>query len=146
MVAAVAEGGGAKRPEAGGVLWSAQSQGRQLSMVEAEAGRWSDRGVGGVSRVRTGPIYGCQPEVKNCHHAVRGDEDVLRFEVSMDDASRRGGGESVRQHDCNVKGPWSCDRASKDSLPQRLTFKQLGDNIRSVVLVTEIVNGEDVGV
>ena len=50
-----------------------------------------------LGQVLRGDVELRQPEVENLHGTIRGADDVLGFEVAMDDAAIVRGGESVRQ-------------------------------------------------
>jgi hypothetical protein len=65
---------------------------------------------------------GCQAEVENLDEAVRRDEQVLGFQVAVNDAPGVRGGESAR-HLLRVVGGLACRKRSRDELSaKRLSF------------------------
>src|SRR5215468_7895387 len=88
----------------------------------------------------------CQPEIQNLDPVIIGDEEIVRFEVAMNDSLFVGGGESVSDLycvlDCFTLGDW----AIVESITQRLTFKQLGDDIGGAIVGANVINDENVWV
>ena len=92
--------------------------------------------------------FGClfqlgQAEVENLEPTVPGEKQVLRFEISMDDAARVRGGQSPadlhRQLDCLASG--KC--AALQPLPQRLSLEQFEDDVSCPILGSDVMDGED---
>ena len=76
--------------------------------------------------------------------AVLRNEQVLGFQVPMDDALLVGGGEALDHLQRVVDGLPLRDRTRVELAPQRLALQQLRHRIGRPVLGSEVVNGQDV--
>ena len=85
-----------------------------------------------------------QPEVEDLEMAVSRNEEVLGLQVPVDDALLMGGGESLRDLQCVVHGLLLRNLAGVELSAQRLPFQKLHDGVGDPVLVSEVVDREDV--
>ena len=85
-------------------------------------------------------------EVEDLDSPVRGHEQVLGLQIAVDDALVVRGGEAIR--DLRPQSGASLrigSGAAIQARAQRLAFEQLHDGERDAVLLSELVDGEDVG-
>ena len=75
-----------------------------------------------------------QAEVQNLHAAVVGDEDVLGFQIAMDDALVVRGRETVGDLERVLDGLARAEAAPSDPLAQRLAFEQFLDDVGRVLV------------
>ena len=87
-----------------------------------------------------------QPEVQDLDPAVGGDEEVLGLEVAVDDAPFVGGGEAAGNLKRMIEDPGERQRSALEHRPQGLAFEQLGDQVRRLAVMPELMDGQDVGV
>ena len=71
-----------------------------------------------------------QSEVQNLHPPVLGDEQVLRFQIAMDNAFLMRRGQPARNLHSVINRLAHRQTAPLDLLPQRFAFQQLRDQIR----------------
>jgi hypothetical protein len=74
------------------------------------------------------------------------DEYVLRFQVPVDDALLVGGGQAAGDLRANLHGLAQWQRGTARALPQRLAFQQLRHDVGCPVVMTGVVDREDVRV
>src|SRR5262249_59798606 len=86
-----------------------------------------------------------EPEIQDLHAAVRGEEDVLGFEVAVDDPLVMSRGEAVRDAERVLDELALRQPAASQALPQRLSFEQLRNDEGCAVLGADVVDDEDVG-
>src|SRR4029450_1343565 len=65
----------------------------------------------------------CQTKVENLHATVIRDEDVVGFEIAMDDSLLVCCGETVGYLQCVIDCPPLAQRTTTDSFAQRLSFE-----------------------
>src|SRR5687767_2722989 len=83
-----------------------------------------------------------QTEVENLDAAVAADEDVLWFQIAMDDALFVGSSECVGDLPRVIDGlPLRQRRAQR--APQRFTLEQLRHDVRHIVMRTDVVHRQD---
>jgi hypothetical protein len=87
-----------------------------------------------------------QAEVEDLDPFVGGDEQVLRFQIAMDNPLAVRRGEASRNGDGITDGLAHRDRAGDQALTQRLPFEQLRDDERGVPLDADVVHRQDVRV
>ena len=87
-----------------------------------------------------------QAEVENLGVAIAGEEYVLGLEIAMHDAlgMRRREALCDLQRGIHRLTHWHSPRSQ--AIAQRLSFKQLGDRVRSAFVLSEVVDREDVRV
>ena len=85
-----------------------------------------------------------QAEVEDLEVAVSRDEEVLRLQVSVDDALLVCGGEALCDLQRVVNGLLLADRTRVELSAQRLAFQKLHDRVSDAVLVSEVMDREDV--
>ena len=120
------------------VAWSADND-----VGVGECRRWAlgaDRAAGIAFR-QLG-----QSEVEDLGVAGAGDEDVLGFEVAVDDVVGMGRSEPVGDLGCVLDRLALRHAAAVDSLAKALALEQLGNEERHTSFVADVENGEDVGV
>jgi hypothetical protein len=87
----------------------------------------------------------CETEVQDFDAIVAGDEDVVGLEIAVNDAFFVGGGEAFGDLE-SVLDQFAARKSSGDqNFAKRLAFEKLRDKKADAVLLTDIVNGEDVG-
>jgi hypothetical protein len=138
---------GAKGEDVGAMIG-----GLAAGLFRREVGDGADDGAGrglgdGIGlAIETGSVFvePRQAEVENLHHAVAGDEDVLRLEIAMGDAALMGGGQPLRDLMSPVERAADFELALLQPLAQRGPFEQLHDRVERSAVGPEVVNGEDV--
>ena len=85
-----------------------------------------------------------QAEVEDLEVAVSRNEEVLGLQIPVDDALLMGSGESLRDLQRIVHGLLLRNRARVELSAQRLAFQKLHDGVGDSVLVSEVVDREDV--
>ena len=95
------------------------------------------------ARLRTRQLR--EPEVEDLDAAVFGDEEVLGFQVAMDDPLLVRRREPARDLGRVVEHLAYRDPASGQPLAQRLAFEELRDDVRRAVVFAEVVDREDAG-
>jgi hypothetical protein len=86
-----------------------------------------------------------QAEVEDLDAAVASQEEVLGFEVSVDDAAVVGGGEAARHLASVVDGLARGQRRAVDPVAQCLPVEQLRDHVGRALVRPYVVDGDDVG-
>ena len=107
------------------------------------------RGDGGVlagHRPLVGPHQLGEAEVEDLDAAVPGQEEILGLQIPVDDALLVRRRETMRHLARDVDGLADRQRACLQAVAQRLALEQLRDDVRSPVLVADVVDGEDVRV
>ena len=87
-----------------------------------------------------------QPEVENLDAAIPGNEDVLRLEITMEDALSVRRLEPARDLKGMLDRLANSDRAAIQPVAKRLPFEQLGYDERRFGMGADVVHGEDVRV
>ena len=87
-----------------------------------------------------------QPEIENLRVSARGDEEICRLDVAVDDAGRVRCFERVGDLDRQRQQPIDLERAPCDLMLQRRPVEKLHDEKRAAVLLADIVDRADVGV
>ena len=87
-----------------------------------------------------------QPEIENLRVSARGDEEICRLDVAVDDAGRVRCFERVGDLDRQRQQPIDLERAPGDPMLQRRPVEKLHDEKRAAVLLADIVDRADVGV
>jgi hypothetical protein len=87
-----------------------------------------------------------ETEIENFDPAVFGDEQVLRLEVTMDDALFMSRRQSMRNLNAVIDRLAQGYRTVLQQLPQSVALQQLGNQIGCSVKGAELVDGKDVGV
>src|SRR5581483_6602745 len=92
-----------------------------------------------------------QAEVENLQAAIARDEDVLRFQIAMHDPFLVRGGESVRDlsrvFDRLANGNARAalvGEAVADLVAERLSFEQLHNYVRGVVVRADVIDRDEV--
>ena len=86
-----------------------------------------------------------QTEVQNLDPAVFRDEEILRLEVTMNDAFVVGSCEPMRDLNSVIDGFADRNRATLQDIPQRFANEQFRDQIRRAFEDAELVDSKDVG-
>ena len=86
-----------------------------------------------------------EAEVEDLDLAVVRDEHVLGLQVAVDDALLVGRRQPVRDLGADLDGLAQGQRAAGNALAQRLAFEQLRDDVGGALVVTRVVDREDVG-
>lgn len=108
-------------------------------------------GVGLGRRVRTG-LGLCtnrqrdprQAEVEDLHPVIAGQKEVLRLQVSVDDALGVRGGEPIRDRRADLDGLAPGDRSLLQPIAKRFAFQQFHDRIGNGLVRAVVVDSEDV--
>ena len=87
-----------------------------------------------------------EPEVEDLDVLVPGDEDVLGLEVAVDDALRVGGRQTFGDLDAVLHRPPDGHVALPKPLAQGAALEQLGHDEGDAVVLSDVVDGHDVGV
>jgi len=85
-----------------------------------------------------------EAEVEDLHASVCGDEDVLRLDVAMNDAPVMGSGETVGDVGSDLQYFPHRQRAVIESHAQGLALEQLRDGVSDAIVLSEIVQSQDV--
>src|SRR3954468_9635841 len=89
---------------------------------------------------------GGEPEIEDLRPPVLREEDVLRFQVSMDDPAlvrcTETTGDLERDLDRGIDG----QRRGTEARPQGAAFQAFGDEIWRAAVIADVVDGEHVGV
>jgi hypothetical protein len=85
-----------------------------------------------------------EAEVKNLDALFPRDEQVLGLDVTMHDAARMSGAESVGGREGELRSLPPFKRPARDSRAQRLALEQLRDCVRTTVHAPDVVNRHDV--
>ena len=86
-----------------------------------------------------------EAEVEYFRAAVRGEEDVLGFQIAVDDAFCVRRGERVGDDGSDVDRVAPGHRAAAQPPAQRFAFEQLHHGVGDALLVADVENREDVG-
>src|SRR5437868_4679151 len=86
----------------------------------------------------------CNPEVEHFHIAVAPEHDVPRVDVPMDDPSFMSGGQRTRDLDRNIERFTHLHSPARQPLSQGLAFDQFTGYVISSVILTDLVNGQDI--
>jgi hypothetical protein len=84
-------------------------------------------------------------EVQQLHLAVRGEEDVVRLHVPVDDPTGVGGGEATGHLGCPFQRGAEGRPATGEAVAQRLSLEQLGDEVGRTLVLAEVVDRDEVG-
>ena len=96
-----------------------------------------------IDRVFT--CEGCQAEVSKLRVAARRDENVLRFDVAMEDAGRVRGCESVSDACQEIRDLPPCRTRRRRPVLERPAIDHFGDEVRMAIRLASLVHGDDVG-
>ena len=86
-----------------------------------------------------------QAEVENLYAVVGGEENVLRLEVAMHDATCVCSRQPPGHLQCSVQRAVDEQSPAPQSRPQRLTFEALGDDVGCAMVIADVVDRQDVG-
>ena len=111
--------------------------------TEHDPGRGLGEGGAVVGELGAVEALQRQAEIEDLDRAVRGQEDVLRLEVAVDDAARVRGGEPVGNGCADADHLAPRADAGHDPCAQRLAFEQLHDGDRHAVDDRQLVNRHD---
>ena len=84
-------------------------------------------------------------EIENLHPSIGGDENVLRLQVAVNNSSFMRCGQSASDVHSVLDGPACWQRPSGETVSQRLTIEQFGDDEWEAVVMADIEDGDDVG-
>src|SRR5262245_7024525 len=88
----------------------------------------------------------CEPEVENLHSSIISDEDVVGFQIAVNDSLLVCCGEAICKLQRIIKraslGQWR----TSDPLAQRLAFQQFGNDVGRPIVHVDVVNYENVWV
>ncbi len=87
-----------------------------------------------------------ETEVEDLDPAFVRDENVLGLQVPVHDSLVVRCGEAVRNLDRVVDRPARREPASRQSRPERLALQELRDDVRSALVIADVVHRRDVGV
>jgi len=87
-----------------------------------------------------------QAEIQNLHRTSSGQEDVLGFQITVDDSAEVRRGQPVGDLRSNPDSFLPSERAGLDALAQRLALEQLHHSDGHVVHDGQLVDGNDAGV
>ena len=85
-------------------------------------------------------------EVENLSAPIRGDEDVLRLEIAVNDALAMRCGKATCNLTRDIHGLALWDRTVFKQRAQLLTFKELGNDVWRSLMNTDVIDGQDIGV
>jgi hypothetical protein len=85
-----------------------------------------------------------EAEIEQLHASLARDEDVLRFQVAVDDAFLVGCGQPLGHLHGELDRLACGKRAVLEPLAQRLPFEELHDGVRGGAVPPEVVDGKDV--
>lgn len=85
-----------------------------------------------------------QTEVQHLHPPILGDEDVLGFEIPVDDALFVGRSEPTGDLQSDLDGLPGSQRPAAQPLPERLALQQFHHQVGRSLVCPEVENGEDV--
>ena len=99
-----------------------------------------------VTSARCGrPALG-EAEIEDLHVVARPDEDVLGFDIAVDDACRVRGVQRGGDLGAEVEGGVQAQRTGGEPIFQRRALEILHDDERPLVLLADVVDRADVGV
>jgi hypothetical protein len=87
-----------------------------------------------------------QSEVQDLGPALRGEEDVSRFEIAMNHPPLVSRGQSLRHLQRAINRRTQGDGAISNAIPETLTLEVLGDHERPTFPLAQIVDSENVRV
>ena len=90
--------------------------------------------------------FGGQSEIEDLHLPIAGDEDVLRFEIAMNDAAVVCRREASADLHRVVQRGRERQRRSAQVWSERVSFEELDGDVWDPVAIADVVNREDVGV
>src|SRR6266540_4217247 len=93
--------------------------------------------VGGLCELR-------EPEVEDLDAPLPRHEDVVRFQVAVDDAFVMRGGESLGDLACIVDGLATRGRGSAHPAPEGLALEQLRHHVRRTLVRAHVVDRQDI--
>lgn len=85
-----------------------------------------------------------QAEIQDLQSTVGGDEEILRFEIPVDDALLVRGGQPLGELSCIVDRLARREIGAGHFLAQRLTFEQLGHDVGRSCVRADVINDQDV--
>ena len=85
-----------------------------------------------------------ETEIENLHPTIFGHEEVLRFQVSVNDPFLMCRGQSLRNLHRVVNGTLHRERASSQPITQCLPFQKLGNDIGSVFVQAELMDHQQI--
>ena len=88
----------------------------------------------------------CQAKVEDFYASVNGDEQVVRFEIAMDNTLFVSCRESARDLHPKIDRLSKCNRVTADHLRQRLALQQFRDEVGHAEKRAHLIYGQDVGV
>jgi hypothetical protein len=86
-----------------------------------------------------------QAEVKNLDPSIFGEEQVVRFQVTMDDAFLVRCCQPARDLLGKFNRLAYRHGTGAQTIPKRLAFQKLGHDIGRALVLAEVVNGQNVG-
>ena len=116
---------------------------REVSQRAHHEARFRVR-VGGIAAAR--PRQAGDPEVEDLDPPVRGEEEVVGLEVTVDDTARVRGLEAVAHLDCELDHGLRGHRPAPQSLPKGLPFEELQHEVGTALAGADVVDGQDVRV
>jgi hypothetical protein len=88
----------------------------------------------------------CEAEIQNLRMTIPRDEDVLGFQVAMDDAFVVRGRQTAGDLRGIIGGFARRQRTTTQPVPKRFTVEQFGDNVRHLSVCADVVNDDNVWV
>ena len=85
-----------------------------------------------------------QAEVENFQPPIGGDEEILGFQIAVDDAFVVRSRQTARELHTVIGGAPKRQRAVQERAAQRLAFEQFGHRVRDAPLGADVVNGENI--
>ena len=102
-------------------------------------------GAGGCAPVPASiGVAPCEAEVEDLDVAVLGDEDVLGFQIAMDDPALVSGREALSDLQSPFDGARDADFGGPQTVAQRGAFEQLHDGEHGPVDGADVVDGDEV--
>src|ERR1017187_3615795 len=103
------------------------------------------RDVGGIRRRSRRANQFRQTEVQDLHAAVARQEDVLRFQVAMDNAFGVSGAQTASNTYGVVEARALPQRSVLKAVAQRLSLQEFGDNVEPFLEQAHVIHRDDVG-
>ena len=101
--------------------------------------------VGGVLAYGSAPAEFGQSEVQDLEASVLRDEQVFRFEVTMNNSGVVSGGQTARNIHPEIAGIPQTHGATAKAITQGLALQQLGDDVRRSVVLTDVEDRNNIG-
>ena len=100
----------------------------------------------GGDRLQGHGVGASQAEIQDLHEAAGGEKDVLRLQVPVDDPPGMGCGKSFGDRDPDLRSLAPGQTLGEQPFPKRLPLEQFHDCVAKFLVLTEIVDREDVRV